>query len=477
MNPTFTSPVRALAKPPAGGAEAAPVAPPAGAATLDNEINNPLRIFSFQLALALVFFRVSAFHQAQTMLMHVNLKLLYVVGIPAILGTILCNGVQRAFRKSPAFYWTAYWVWMVAACSTSIWPGDSIRKTVVPYLRTDLIMLFIVAGLIVTWKECLALVKCFAWSAAGSLLVARLFQRSAMERFALDFGTVSNPNDFAAHLLFCLPFLYWVVLTSKSIAVRFLSIAGLAFGVIVIVRTGSRGGLIGVLAVAAMLMVWGSMKQRIAIAALIPVVFLAVVTLVPHATLVRITSFSAGEDEVSSEALQSSEQRRYLLRKSIEYTFKFPLLGVGPGQFANYEGQHSQVIGTHGLWHATHNTFTEVSSECGIPALIFFVAGLLVPFKISYSTFKRARQTPGCEDIRDVMFCTLLSLVGFTVAITFLNFAYFFYEPLLGGWAIAIALVTKEEFANRERAAQSAPVPRAYGPGFPRVVRPAPSPV
>ena len=71
----------------------------------------------------------------------------------------------------------------------------------------------------------------------------------------------------------------------------------------------------------------------------------------------------------------------------------------------------------------------------------------------------------------------MLCMVGFTVAIFFLNFAYFFYEPFLGAWAVAVAGATKEEFENRQRAAEAVPVQPAFGPArFPQWAGPAPKP-
>jgi len=36
----------------------------------------------------------------------------------------------------------------------------------------------------------------------------------------------------------------------------------------------------------------------------------------------------------------------------------------------------AKAAGEHGNWHETHNTYTEISGECGIPALIFALVGL-----------------------------------------------------------------------------------------------------
>jgi len=436
---------------------------------LDNNRFNPLRSFSLFLGLALVFLRVSAFHQVQTVLMHANLKLLYVVGIPALTGTVLCGGLPRAFKKSPTWYWIGFGVWMSVACLASTWRSDSVLRITLPYLRTNIIFMVIVAGLIVGWKECVSLMRCLAFSAFATLLVARLFQNATDaygDRFTLDFGTVSNSNDFACHLAFCLPFLYWAVLSSKSIVIKLISLAGIAYAVLVIFRTGSRGGLIAIIAMCIAFMLWSSTAQRLALLIIAPIVCIGVISIVPHQTLMRIVSFSAGEAQASAEALESSAQRRYLLQKSIEYTFKFPLFGVGPGEFASYEGGHNEVIGAHGTWHATHNSFTEVSSECGIPGLLFYVAGLVASFRVFYSTYKRARPRADCVDIKNAMFCLMICMVGYCVATFFLNFAYFFYPVLLGGFAVVVASAMNEEFARRDAVAASRPVELWQVPGL-----------
>ena len=72
---------------------------------------------------------------------------------------------------------------------------------------------------------------------------------------------------------------------------------------------------------------------------------------------------------------------------------------------------------------------------------------------IFYSTFRQARKRPNCVDIKDAMFCVLLGMIGFMVSSSFLNFAYCFYGPLLGGMAVAAAAAAKEELAKRDFAA------------------------
>jgi len=77
-------------------------------------------------------------------------------------------------------------------------------------------------------------------------------------------------------------------------------------------------------------------------------------------------------------------------------------------------------------------------------------------------TYRKARQRPDCVDIRAAVFSVMLGMTGFCVAITFLNFAYFFYGPALGGLAIAMSSAAEQEFKRRSsEAGQPVTLPAA----------------
>ncbi len=416
-----------------------------------SEADDPVRKTAFRLGLALVFLRFSMLHQIQTSLIHVNLRLLYLVGIPALLGVLLAGGIRRTFRGRPAVYWTAFAAWMVIATPFSSWIGGSASLTLV-YLRTNIVMLFVVAGLAVTWRECKQLMYVIGASAVINALAARLFQSeetAAAGRLSLDVGTIANSNDYAAHMLLVTPFLLWIGLTSRWMVVRAAACFGVAYGMYVILDTGSRGGTIGLVVGLLFFLLRGTARQRIALLALGPIAAIVLLALVPGKTLERIRTMTAGTRNGDQEAIMSSESRQYLLRKSVIYALEHPLFGVGPGQFASYEGQHNVIVGTHGLWHEAHNSFTQAASECGIPGFFFFVAGIVSTWRLLSATRRAARARPNCRDIETTTFCILLAMAGFVGAITFLNFAYFFYLPALGGMAIAIHHAAREEFRSR----------------------------
>ena len=431
-------------------------------AAADEETHNPARIFAFKPALLLVLLRFGMLHQTLSYLAHFNLRLLYVFGIPALLGLALSGGIRRSFRASPAWYWTAYMLWMGLAVPFSTWRGDSLR-VFGSYVTHEYIVLLVIAGLAVTWRDCEALMRIIAWGGIISAISAAFFQSSDSQgRLALGFGTVANANDLACHLLLVLPFVLWLVFRSSWPIVRIFGLGGVGLGVFTILHTGSRGGAVALLAAIVFFLYRGTFRQRIAFLGLCPIIVAALAVAVPSKLVFRLQSYSRGD----AGAVESADARRNLLENSIKYTVQHPVFGVGPGQFPNYEGQNNLLHHGHGLWQGTHNTFTQVSSECGIPGLFFFVAGMVSTYRLLSATYRKARQRPDCPDIRNATFCIMMGMIGFGVAMTFLNFAYFFYQPALGGLAIAFSSAAEREFASRVPAPQP-PMAASFGRAVP----------
>lgn len=411
--------------------------------------SDPLRKLAFVLGLALLFLRASMLHQIQAQLMGFSLRLLYIVGLPALFGVVLAGGIRLTLQRRTAWYWVGFAAWMALTVPWSAWKMGSLLL-LVGYVRSDLIMLFIVGGLVLTWRECKLIMFALAGASVVNLLSSRLLLKEDSGRLGLEFGSIQNPNDFACHLLLTLPFLLWVAYSTRSVVLRSFALAGVGFGIYTILRTGSRGALVALVLAALFALVRGTAPQRIVLLASAAVLIPVLVVTLPKETLQRVTSFSANSASASQEALGSSEMREYLLRKSLDYALHNPIFGVGAGQFAWAEGVQNRIGGTtHGYWHETHNSYMQVASECGIPALILFVAGIVSAFLLLNSTWRQARRRPDCEDIAAASFFAMLAMVAFCTAIFFLSFAYFFYLPALAGLAIALDRTARAEFSSR----------------------------
>ena len=416
-------------------------APAAPSAASDQSENNPLRHVAVKIALGLIFLRFGMFHFLLLKLTHVNFHLIPLLGLPVMLGVALSGGLRRTFRGHPALYWSLYALWLMAAVPFSTWRGGSLT-TVVGFTLVEYPMMFILGGLASNWRECRSVLHAIAWGAVVSVL-AGFLMRGGREgaRMALELGTMANANDYAAHLLLVLPFVLWVGLRSRWLRVPALGV--FALGCYMILMTASRGAGIALLACLLFLLVRAPGRWRAAVIITVPVALLLLLTVVPSSVWTRLRALRM-DTAGATEAVESMMLRQRTLQRGVAETLRHPFLGVGPAQFQNVAGQAEK------LWLVPHNTYVEISSECGIPALIAYLAGIVSTFLLFHSTYNQCRRRDDCNDIRNAALCVMLGMVGYCVASTFLSLAYTFYMPALGGFAVALALAARREIGERE---------------------------
>jgi O-antigen ligase len=224
-----------------------------------------------------------------------------------------------------------------------------------------------------------------------------------------------------------------------------------ALAVKMILGTASRAALISLAVMFLFVMVRGSAPRRMM--GLIAVALLAFSApfLINGNAIDRLSTLfgQSASGEIDREAKASQDERRYVLEQSLLATQTHPVFGVGLGQFPNYVGKLAKAEGKTGAalhWTETHNAFTQVSSECGIPALLFFLAGIFSSLYSADRIYRRARRE-NYPEIANAAFCFLLAMLGYATSIIFLAHAYHFYLPAMIGLSIALCETAEREFA------------------------------
>ena len=308
--------------------------------TAQQQFNSPASI-AFYLGAAVVFVRMSVLPEVMVYLTGANTYLLYLVGPPALLAVLFTGGLARVFRAKAAQYWTALFVWMILATPFSIWQGGSFQS-VSAYARTCYICLLVVAGTVSNWKEIRALFNYMAVAGMVVLLVVRFLAKPDAEgRLSFDVidSTIGNANDLAAHVILLMPFMAYLAFKPKGNIILRIVGAGCTFYCLwVILGTSSRGALIGLVCMALFLFFKASGSQRIAVLVGVPILTVVLMGILPAQNRARLATIFALDDpgapnSVAAEAAESRESRTYLLKKSVEYTFKHPIFGVGPPSF------------------------------------------------------------------------------------------------------------------------------------------------
>ncbi len=161
-------------------------------------------------------------------------------------------------------------------------------------------------------------------------------------------------------------------------------------------------------------------------------------------------------------AAGSAQSRVYLFWKSVEFTVRNPLFGVGPGQFQTAEAEEAKAKGVRGNWHETHNTYTQISSETGIPGGVLFIAALVMAYRI----LTRIRKTTfpvtmeHAERVRVMASYLQLSFIATLAGALFLSVGYGGLLYVYIGLAASLQAIVERELAS----ATAAP-PVAYRSG------------
>jgi O-antigen ligase len=159
------------------------------------------------------------------------------------------------------------------------------------------------------------------------------------------------------------------------------------------------------------------------------------------------TLFTNDSDDI--EAIQSTAARTHLLTSSIQFSIQHPIFGVGPGEFSDYEASVAKSEGKKAAWQVTHNAYTQVSSEAGVPALLFYLAVIVMSFRTFGKVYRAARYRPELRSMAMACFCCQLSMVGFCTATIFLSLAYAMYLPTMSGLALAFSRSLDRELARQ----------------------------
>jgi O-antigen ligase len=241
-----------------------------------------------------------------------------------------------------------------------------------------------------------------------------------------------------------------------------------AVGVMVLIlattfRTGSRGAMIGfvmmLLVVFLRAPVMGKLKIIMA-----GVLFLGIVlTTMPGKLIARYKTVADeeaddGEMDASmrNSAASSTASRKQLLKHSLLFTMQHPLFGVGPGNFVVADDSYSKSIGLRkGNWLGTHNSYTQVSSELGIPAFLFFTATVAMALKGPYALYRKTRGDPRLEDMGNAALGLHYCLVVYAVTILFEHIAYTIMLPVFAGLAASLVRTAEVEIQR----IQSTPLP------------------
>lgn len=199
---------------------------------------------------------------------------------------------------------------------------------------------------------------------SGTLVIAQGIERAAGL-------TGTDPNTLAVNLLLGIPFLYFSLFWVRNILLRLVPLAFLTAAIFTIAITGSRSGVIGL--VAAALFVWLLSKRKAISGVIALLVLIASWFALPPQYQERYSTIFAEEKDSSTQGRLDAWKAGWGMFKAN------PLTGIGVDGFpyAYGSGEYSETRS----YLRPHNMYIQLIAEMGILGIITF--GSLVWYMIA----------------------------------------------------------------------------------------------
>ncbi|MFL6213217.1 MAG: O-antigen ligase family protein [Blastocatellia bacterium] len=250
-------------------------------------------------------------------------------------------------------------------------------------------------------------------------------------------GIFGNPNDLATSLDLLIPFAVALALLRRGVARLFyLACAGLlGLGVVL---TFSRGGFLGLAAMAAVL-VWkmGRQNRALTVAAFVIISGVFLVAM-PVGYSSRITTIF----DSSADSTGSSEERKELLERAAGVAANHLIIGVGIGNYPVYSLHERRA----------HNSYLEIAAELGVAGLIAYLIMIFAPLRslrrIERDTIRQQAADSDDERARITYYLSAAvqaSLIVYIICSCFgsIQYLWFLYYPL--AYAICLRRMHKAE--------------------------------
>ncbi len=409
---------------------------------------NPLQSIGFFFTAAYLATLYGFLSELLDIVGHIHLPVAYIFGVPALLAGAFGGRFSSLFRTRVGYYMTFFCAFMAASVPFSLVHSASLlllKSTIL----TEYSIFFLIAMLASTVRRVRILMYTVAASCAIDLLAAVPYGVTIKGRFAFAAGSLANPNDFALHMLIGLPFFLLIFFDKRTAALLKLGAAAAILGMVYLtLQTGSRMGMICLLIIGVFTMMKASFSQRIALAVLTLSVVVALPAVAPE-TWARLSPMfnpaATHQSYAAREATGSTLGRLDLLQRSLEVTLQHPVFGVGIGEFADAEAGLAKSEGIPARWQVTHNAYTQVSSECGVPAFLCFVAVIFGSLRLSLRLYDRTRRVPAYHQTAQMALNLALATACLAVGMFFDSLAYTYYPPVVAGLSVALWNASQDE--------------------------------
>lgn len=255
-----------------------------------------------------------------------------------------------------------------------------------------------------------------------------------------------DANDFALVMVCTIPFAVYFLGKGQKRSRRIAALLTMTMILTAMVKSGSRGGFIGLIAVMLyVLLRYRAIPSKVRLA----VTIAGIALFLGFASDKYWTSMGTILHPQSDYNYKDDVGRVEVWKRGVGYMVHNPIVGVGVAAYPIAEGGSDLALslaaqGRGFKWSVAHNSFLETGAELGFPGALVFIAMLVVT---GYGLTKLSPRGKWARWIsrREMALAQMLigALVGFSVAGFFVSAEYFAYLYFILGLAVGLTKIVR----------------------------------
>jgi putative inorganic carbon (HCO3(-)) transporter len=377
-----------------------------------------------------------------------NFPIAAVIAVPTLIGCLFTSNINKQILKRETLLLAGLWIWFCItffhAMQVPLFEGH-ILDAKLEWIRVSKVLLITLTMilLVTTHQRLKSLVMVTAMSFGLLAIKGAIFGfRTGGESrvWGPPDSFIADNNSFALAVNMSLPMLLFLARDEKRRSYQWLLYLAFACGVLSVVLTYSRGGLLGLAAVLFAI----SMKSRYKLisAFLVAMTFFAVITFAPPQWMNRMSGMARGGVDMSGQ------QRLVSWGTSWNFALDYPITGGSFNALPDveiFQRYQNEPLPGGFLSSGPHSIYFQVLEEQGFVGLALYLLLVACCWASLVNLRRKAQRSSSAQWVVPYTHMIEVSLFGFLVSGAFLGLANFdlFYQ--LVAMVIVLKIIYQDE--------------------------------
>jgi putative inorganic carbon (hco3(-)) transporter len=313
-------------------------------------------------------------------------------------------------------------IWALLGVPVALFKSNSLKFLLEEFFRTG-VMVILLAACVRSLHD----VRRLLMTLAIGGMVFSLFAALPAGFNAVSAGGY-DPNDSSMFIVLTMPLTAYFLIREPRLMLKLVFAAALVVCTIAVVRTGSRGGFLALVAIAGYTIFFFQGIKPIFRLGTVGMLALVLALAGSQEFWDKMESINDPTDYNYTDPLG----RKAVWARAREYMVQNPVFGVGINNFSTAEGVHPYAVarkeaGYGWKWSVAHSIWYQTGAELGFPGLAAFAGIFLAGAYYLRRMARRVRATPGSpqhQEAAGLASALIGSMVAIAVAGTFLSLAY-----------------------------------------------------